>query len=192
LAGEPDPEIVLKLRKGDASALHEAYRRFQPRIFSYLARLSGRHEVAQDLSSEVWCRAVAKRHTLRPDSQLLSWLFTIARNLVFSYCRWRRRDEHYLNELELVHGRVDPPPTPPEVTLRSEQEALLEEALQRLPQRYRDVLILVGIEGLSHEQAAQVCGIRCEAVRKRFSRGVQLMKEAVPRAGQAMNGGGAS
>ncbi|MBN2346914.1 MAG: RNA polymerase sigma factor [Candidatus Aminicenantes bacterium] len=192
MAGEPDPEIVLKLRKGDASALHEAYRRFQPRIFSYLARLSGRHEVAQDLSSEVWCRAVAKRHTLRPDSQLLPWLFTIARNLFFSYCRWRRRDEHYLNELELVHGRVDPPPTPLEVTLSSEQEALLEEALQRLPQRYRDVLILVGIEGLSHEQAAQVSGIRCEAVRKRFSRGVQLMKEAIPRAGKAMNGGGAS
>jgi DNA-directed RNA polymerase specialized sigma24 family protein len=84
LASATDDLLVLELQKGNAAVWHTVYRQFQPRIFSYLSRLSGRHEVAQDLSSEVWCRAAAKLHTLRPDSQLLPWLFTIARNLFFS------------------------------------------------------------------------------------------------------------
>ena len=123
----------LNCRKGMPRPGMTVYRRFQPRLFSYLARLSGRHEVAQDLSSEVWCRAAAKLHTLRPDSQLLPWLFTIARNLFFSYCRWRNRDEHYLNELGMIHCRSGLPPTPLETAIKSEQEALLEEALMQLP-----------------------------------------------------------
>jgi RNA polymerase sigma-70 factor (ECF subfamily) len=192
MAGETDDAMVRELRNGNVSALHEVYRRFQPRIFSYLARLSGQREVAQDLSSEVWCRAAAKLRTLRPDSQLLPWLFTIARNLFFSYCRWRNRDEHYLNELGLLHCCSDASPTPPETAIRSEQGAWLEEALLRLPWKYREIIILVGIEGLSHKQAAQVAGIRADAIRKRFSRGIQLMKENVARAERAMNGGGSS
>jgi RNA polymerase sigma-70 factor, ECF subfamily len=189
MAGATDTVILLELQKGNAAAWHELYRRFQPRIYSYLARLSGQHELAQDLSSEVWCRAAGKLHTLRPDSQLLPWLFTIARNLFFSYCRWRNRDEHYLNELGLIHGRSGLSLTPLEMTIQSEQEALLEEALQRLPRIYREVLVLVGIEGLSHEQAAQVAGVRADAVRKRFSRGIQLLKESIAPAGTSAQGG---
>lgn len=189
LASATDDLLVLELQKGNAAAWHAVYRQFQPRIFSYLARLSGRHEVAQDLSSEVWCRAAAKLHTLRPDSQLLPWLFTIARNLFFSYCRWRNRDEHYLNELGLIHCRSGPSATPLETAIKSEHEALLEEALMQLPRIYREAIILVGIEGLSHEQAAQISGIRADAVRKRFSRGIQLLKENIAPAGEPLPGG---
>ena len=184
-----DEALLLELRLGNAAALHAAYRRYQPRLFSYLARLAGEREAAQDLCSETWCRAAAKLHTLRPDSRLLPWLFTIARNLFFSWCRWRSRDQHYLNELGLLQLGSDPPPTPLEATLRSEQEALLEEALGQLPLAYREAVILVGIEGLSHEQAAQVAGIQAAAVRKRFSRGIQLMKRSVAPAGKPLNGG---
>jgi RNA polymerase sigma-70 factor (ECF subfamily) len=189
VAGEIPDDTVAELKNGNAPVWHAVYRQFQPRLFSYLARLSGRREVAQDLSSEVWCRAAAKLHTLRAGSQLLPWLFTIARNLFFSYCRWHRRDEHYLNELELASHCADPSPTPLDAAVRSEEEELLEAALLRLPQAYRDVLILVGIEGLSHEQAATVSGIRADAVRKRYSRGIQLMKEVMALACSPQNGG---
>ena len=179
MSGETDRDLVDELRRGNAAALHSVYLLFQPRIFSYLARLSGRREVAQDLSSEVWCRAMAKLHTLRPDSRLLPWLFTIARNLFFSHCRWRNRDEHHLTELGLALARRDPSPTPPETVVRSEQEAALEEALGRLPRIYREAVMLVGIEGLSHEEAAQVSGIRADAFRQRLSRVLRMMRESL-------------
>jgi RNA polymerase sigma-70 factor (ECF subfamily) len=174
-----DHALLLELRRGNTAALHSLYLKYQSRILSYLARLCGSRETAQDLTSETWCRAVAKLHTLPPDSQLLPWLFTIARNLFFSYCRWRSRDGHYLNELGLLQAGVGPPPTPWENAVRSEQEAMLEKALGQLPCHYREAVILVGIEGLSHEQAAQVTGIRADAARQRFSRGIRLLRESV-------------
>ncbi len=179
MADEPDAVLLSELRQGNTAALRALYRRCQPRLFSYLQRLSGRPEVAQDLSSEVWCRAAAKLHTLRPDSQLLPWLFTIGRNLFFSFCRWRNRDEHYLNELGRLQLSAEPPPTPLETTLRSEREAQLEEALAGLPAIYREAVILVAIEGFTHEQAAQVAGVRAGAIRQRFSRGIRLLRESV-------------
>jgi len=192
MAEATDHALLVELRAGSAPAWQAAYRLYQPRLFSFLARLSGENEAAQDLASETWCRAVAKLHTLRPDSRLLPWLFTIARNLFFSYCRWRSCDQHYLNELCQLQIRSGPPPTPLEATLRCEQEALLEKALAGLPLIYREAVILVGIEGLSHELAAQVVGIRTAAVRKRFSRGIRLLRENIEPAGMPLNGGGAS
>jgi RNA polymerase sigma-70 factor (ECF subfamily) len=121
MSGEATQALLDELRQGNTAALHSLYLEYQPRIFSYLLRLSGEREAAQDLSSETWCRAAAKLHTLRPDSQMLPWLFTIARNLFFSHCRWRSRDEHYLNELGMLHVHDDPLPTPSEAALRSQR-----------------------------------------------------------------------
>lgn len=174
-----DETLLLELRRGDDAALREAYRRYQPRLFSFLLRLCGEGEAARDLAAETWCRAVGKLHSLRPDSRLLPWLFTIGRNLFFSWCRWRSRDEHYLNELGRIQFHGAAPPSPPVSALRAERQALLERALQGLPLIYREAVILVAIEGLSREQAAAVAGIRPDAVRKRLSRGIQLLKEAL-------------
>ena len=116
----------------------------------------------------------AKLHTLRPDSRLLPWLFTIGRNLFFSYCRWRSCDEHYLNEMGRLQVHAAPQTSPADAALLSEQKTDLESALAKLPDIYREAVILVGIAGLDHDQAAQVAGIRPAAFRKRFSRGLNL------------------
>jgi RNA polymerase sigma-70 factor (ECF subfamily) len=174
-----DDALLGELRRGDGAALREAYRRCQPRLLSYLARLCGEGETARDLAAETWCRAVGKLHALRPDSQLLPWLFAIGRNLFFSWCRWRSRDEHYLNEFGRFQLLAGPPPSPPAAALDAERDARLEQALRRLPLIYREAVVLVAIEGLSREQAAAVAGIRADAVRQRLSRGIRLLREAL-------------
>ena len=88
----------------------------------------------------------------------------------------------------MIYCRCMAPPTPLDTTLRSEREAQLEEALAGLPAIYREAVILVAIEGFTHEQAAQVSGIRADAVRKRFSRGIRLIKSMVARAGEPPEG----
>lgn len=187
MTGEDGQELLGRLREGDQAALHALYCACQPRLFSYLLRLSGRREVAQDLCSEVWCRAADKLDTLRPDSRLLPWLLVIGRNLFFSHCRWRSRDEHYLNELRLA--AADPPPTPPEEALRTEREAALERALARLPGILREAVLLVAVEGLTREEAAAVAGVRVIALRQRLSRGLKALKEILAEEGSMDRGG---
>lgn len=189
MTGEDGQEWLDRLRRGDKAALHAAYRLCQPRLYAYLARLCGCRETAQDLSSEVWCRAAAKLHTLRPDSRLLPWLFTIARNLFFSHCRWRSRDEHYLNELGRLQVRAAPADGPPAAALHSEREAALESALARLPRIHREAVELVAVEGLTREEAAAVAGVAQATLRQRLSRGLKALKAALAEEGSANRGG---
>lgn len=189
MTGEDGQDLLGRLRRGDKAALHALYCACQPRLFSYLLRLSGRREVAQDLCSEVWCRAAARLDSLRPDSRLLPWLFVIGRNLFISHCRWRGRDEHYLNELGRLHVGAEPPADPPAVALRSEREASLERALARLPDFHREAVVLVAIEGLNREEAAEVAGVGVTALRQRLSRGLKALKGILAEDESAERGG---
>lgn len=189
MSGDEERNLLDDLRRGEADALRSLYLLCQPRLYAYLARLSGCRETAQDLCSEVWCRAAAKLHTLRPDSRLLPWLFAIGRNLFFSYCRWRSCDEHYLNELGRLQVRAAPQASPPEAAMLLERKTALEAALDKLPGIYREAVILVGIAELDHNQAAQVTGVRPAAFRKRFSRGLNMLRERLADMGGG-NGGG--
>jgi len=189
MSGDEEQAWLEALRRGDAGALRSLYVRCQPRLYAYLARLSGCRETAQDLSSEVWCRAAAKLHTLRPDSRLLPWLFTIARNLFFSHCRWRSRDEHYLTELGRLQVRAAPAVGPPDTMLLSERETVLESALAGLPRIYREAVVLVAIEGLTREEAAGVAGVSQATLRQRLSRALKALKAALADEGNAERGG---
>ena len=59
------------------------------RLFNFLARLSRRRDIAEDLLDETWLRFVDRAHKLKPDTRLGPFLFTVARNLYISYCRSR-------------------------------------------------------------------------------------------------------
>jgi RNA polymerase sigma-70 factor (ECF subfamily) len=79
--GESEVKLVSRIRTGDAAAFDVVYNEFNPRLFSFLARLSRRRDVAEDLVGETWLRLVSHDRGLRPDTRLGPWLFTVARNL---------------------------------------------------------------------------------------------------------------
>src|SRR4051812_30339570 len=88
-------DLVARLRHGDADAFDEVHAAFNSRLFNFLARLSRRRDVAEDLLEETWLRFVARAPRLRADTQLAPFLFTVARNLHVSYCRSRLIEDHY-------------------------------------------------------------------------------------------------
>ena len=75
------------LRAGDARAFHAVYDAYAARLFTFLARLSRRRDLAEDLAEETWLRLVANAPRLRSDTRLGPWLFAVARNLYASACR---------------------------------------------------------------------------------------------------------
>jgi RNA polymerase sigma-70 factor (ECF subfamily) len=121
---------------------------------------------AADLLEETWLRLVAHADRLRPDTKLGPWLFTVARNLYVSECRARVFEA---SDVALLQ-RAAPGPSPFEEAAASESERRIEAALAGLPLQYREVLLLVGVEGLGLSEAAAVCGISNVALRQRLSR----------------------
>jgi RNA polymerase sigma-70 factor (ECF subfamily) len=167
---EAELDLVARLREGDADAFDSVYEHFRPRLFGFLVRLSKRQEVAEDLLQETWIRLATRAHALREDTRLGPWLFTVARNLYMSYRRWHLLDAERVEELARVQVRSEEPHCPFEATAVGELESRLEHALAGLAVRYREVLLLVAVEGMTPAEAAEVCQLKPEAFRKRLSR----------------------
>lgn len=167
---EIELRLVARLKAGDAAAFDAIYEAFRPRLFSFLARLSRRRDVAEDLLEETWLRLVTRASDLTDDTRLGPWLFTVARNLFASWCRDRTLHEDRLFDGALPWPGALPPESPFEAAARGETERRLEAALARLAPRDREVLLLVGGEELSPSEAAAVLGLAPEAVRKRLQR----------------------
>jgi len=175
MAGPPDANAALvdRLRRGDRAAFRDLYARFAQASFGYLLRLAGRRATAEDLHQEVWLSIARHAARLAPDTDFAAWIFTVARNRFVSS---RRRadvtapgsDAGALAEIASGASPADDP------GCRD-----LERALASLPEMHREVLLLVGVEGLDVNQAAAVLGIRPDAARQRLARARAALAEAL-------------
>lgn len=166
----PDSELLCRLKAGDASAFDELFGAWRPRLFAFLLRLSGRRDVAEDLLQETWVRLAYRAADLWEDTCLGPWLFRVARNLYYSHLRSRNRDAGRLNEVFAFHWPSTAPRTPLDELSAGERGRRLERAVAALPLIYREMILLVGVAGMTPSDAAAVAGLTPEAARKRLSR----------------------
>lgn len=168
--------LVTRLRGGDPSAFDEIYASMRPRVFSFLARMTGRRDVADDLSQEVWLRLAQNAPRLAPDTRLAAWLFTVARNLYVSH--WRAHQV----AAQLAGGLLPlplSPPSPFEAASETQTSARVERAIHALPEAYREILLLCAVEGMAPKDAAVVLGISGEAARQRLARARSMIDRAL-------------
>ena len=128
-------------------------------VFRYLVRMTGRRDVADDLSQEVFLRVVRALANGGPIGHERGWVFSIARNLLID----RHRDEE----------RRPPAAANATEPTRDGTQALafdLAQSFARLADADRDVFLLKEVGGLSYQEIAEVCGCSVEAVRSRLRR----------------------
>lgn len=182
---ETELSLVDKLRNGDPAAFDAVYEAYRARVFAFLLRLSRCRTVAEDLLDETWLRLVTKARSLRPDTRLGPWLFTVARNLYWTHRRSCLLEETRDPTMLALWPSPEPWPSPFEMAACGELQRKVENALANLPPQHREVLLLIGIEGLTPGEAAVVCGVTPEALRQRLARARAALAEAIdlPRAG---------
>jgi RNA polymerase sigma-70 factor (ECF subfamily) len=164
-----DQELVDALRRREPAALDEAWSRHRSRIYGFLIRLSRSREIAEDLVQETFLALAKAAPRLSESTNLAAFLFTIARNQWRSHRRWTFSDLSRLGPLD------DEPQWPTAGDVEIDLDARrrvhdLECALARLADRDREVLLLVGVEGFEPSQAAEILGVRADALRQRLSR----------------------
>jgi RNA polymerase sigma-70 factor (ECF subfamily) len=174
-----DPEteraLVARLAGGDAGALAEVHAAFNTRLFTFLVRLARNRDVAEDLLEDTWLRLVKHARSLRRDTNLGAWLFTVARSRYYSHCRSRLLEVSHAADLIGLWPTPSPRVSPFERTAAGETERRIEAALASLPLIYREALLLVGVEGLSPAEAAAICGVTPETLRQRLHRARALL-----------------
>ena len=181
-ATAPERDLVDRLRRGDPQAFDRVYATYHHRLFSFLLRLSGRRHSAEDLAQETWLRLAKAAPTLREDTTLGPYLFTIARNAFMSHRRWAMLDLSHLVTFGLdAIGSTATAASPETEHGRAVAVALLEAALKQLPLASREVLLLVGVEGMDQEEVARVLGVTYDALRQRLSRARAQLAETMDR-----------
>ena len=175
----PDDEraLVARLRARDTAAFDDLYDAYRPKVFAFLLRMTGNRTHAEDLLDETWLRLVRHAARLLPDTRLGPWLFTVARNLYWSHRRDALLEESFVPELLTLWPAPPPWPSPFDLAAAGELERRVERALSALSPQHREVVLLVGHQGLTPADAAMVCGISPEALRQRLSRARAALAE---------------
>lgn len=174
-----DAQLVAALRRRESNAFSSVYERYRASIFMFLVRLCGSREVAEDLSQETWIRLARHAGRLAPDTRLAAWLFTVARRLYISHRRWSLADAaRRLGWWSRAPSWVDHH-TPDALADAAETARLLESAIAHLPERYREVLLLVTSQQLETGAIAEMLGVSPETVRQRLSRARAIVASAL-------------
>jgi RNA polymerase sigma factor (sigma-70 family) len=181
MESDEEARLVAGLRCGDAAAFDRVYELYRPRLFAFLLRLSRRRTVAEDLLDETWLRLVAHAASLRPDTRLVAWLFTVARNLYWTHRRSSLQQAAVTAEMLTLWPALETWPSPFDLASTAELARRVERALSTIPVQHREVLLLVGYEGLTPTEAAAVCRITPEALRQRLARARAALAEALDR-----------
>lgn len=186
-----DTPLIEATLRGDSAAFGELVRKYQDRLYNTLVHLTGSPEDAADLAQEAFVQAFVKLDTFRRSSTFYTWLYRIAFNHAASHYR-RKKPAASLDRAREASGRepVETNPGPPEQLEQQENRAQVREALGRLSEEHRTILVLREIEGCDYETIAGVLDIPVGTVRSRLFRARMQMHDqlkevfAAPQSGE--------
>jgi RNA polymerase sigma-70 factor (ECF subfamily) len=153
------------------SEFHRLVEQQIPRLRRYARGLTRNADRADDLVQETLLRAIAKSHLWQTGTDLRAWLFTIMHNQHVNLVRKSMREEPAVDITQFSSSLVaNTDPT------ASRQLRELERALGCIREEQREAILLVGLEGMSYEDAAQILNVPIGTVRSRLSRGRDALR----------------
>lgn len=143
-----------------------------PRLRRFARALTGSRDAADDLTQDTLERAWAKRHQWQPGTDLRAWLFAVMHSVFVNGVR-RARPAASL-DCDALHVERGDEAASAESALAVRQ---IRDALLRLPEEQRQVVLLVGLEQFSYAEAAEVIGVPIGTVMSRLSRGRERLRQ---------------
>lgn len=175
---ESDTALVERAQQGNLDAFNQLAHRYEGQIYNVSLRTLADPQLAQDVTQDTLLRAYRGLARFRGGS-LRAWLLRIASNACMDLFRSRRASPDVSLEL-LTEGGVQwasESRTPEEEALRGELGREIQRGLMKLPQDQRMALVLVDVEGLSYEEAAETLAISPGTLRSRLSRARSKMRD---------------
>jgi len=175
-----DAELVSRSLAGDRDAFSQIVSRYQILICSLAYSRIGHLGQSEDVAQETFITAWKHLRLLREPEKLRAWLCGILRNRA-NKCldREKRQPSHQAETLESADESPAPEDLPSEQTIGREEEAILWRSLEKIPELYREPLILYYREHQSIEHVAVELELSEDAVKQRLSRGRKLLQEEV-------------
>lgn len=180
-----DQKLVAAVLAGKQHEFAELVARYQKPIVNYVYRMLGNYDDAVDLSQDVFLKAYSALGSYRPQYPFPAWLFRIARNAAIDALRRRRLPTVSLDKpVETAEGSVGREfagsgSGPEHLLLEDELSAQVEEAVAKLPEKYRQPLVLRHASEMSYEEIADALELPLGTVKTRIFRARATLREVL-------------
>jgi len=170
---ESDELLVIRLKKADRDAAGLLVDRFHEPLFLFLRRLGHDTSTSEDLTQETFVKAWTKINSLDSSKSLKSWLYRIAVNASRDYYRRNRR----LTMLsENFDAAADQENALEALTLSDEMNRV-RKAVESLPKKFKQIVLLHYMQHLSLADAAEALGVRAGTAKSRLARALKMLRE---------------
>ena len=176
-----DATLVERSRDGDLEAFNQIVRRYQLRVYNLAARILGDRTAAEDVAQDTFVSAYKALARFRGGS-LRAWLLRIASNLCYDRLRSaKRRPEQSLDEAMESPGFHVPSrdPSPEQQAISRELHNHVQRAILGLPFDQRNTIMLVDVQDLSYQEAAEAMDVSMGTVKSRLSRARAAVRDAL-------------
>ena len=175
-----DAQLVSFAITGGESSFEELVRRYQRPIASYVYRMLNDYEASLDVVQEVFIKVFNSLDRYSTDYKFSTWLYRIAHNAAIDHLRRNSMNAQSI-ETENADGTyqlefTSPNPTPEQDRERSEWRNEIENVVRKLPEAYRELILLRHSRDLSYDEIAEVTGLPLGTVKNRLFRARDMMR----------------
>ncbi len=159
---QDEHQVILRLRQGDEHAFTKIYSEYSRKLYLHVLKVAKDRDVAEGLLQEIFIKVWDNRTTFDPSQSFQAWLYTVARNSVYSHFRQLAKEQKLQEQLysqfeELYDMEM-------EGDLKDKQLELLTRALASLSDRRKEIFELCKIQGKSYQEVAAMLGLSSSTV----------------------------
>lgn len=170
--------LLQKAQEGDRKAFEALVALHSRGVYNLALGYTGRHHDAEEIAQTVFVKVWKALPQFRGASAFSTWLYRLTLNACTDHYRRerKRRGDLSLDDPDLAPIR-DAAPSPEEIVIQREEEAILRKALAELPEQHRVILILREMDGLDYQEIAQVLELQVGTVKSRLARARRALRE---------------
>ncbi|OGB63792.1 MAG: RNA polymerase subunit sigma-24 [Caldithrix sp. RBG_13_44_9] len=176
-----DEQLIARFQLGDVQAYDILVRRYKDQLLNFVFRFVGNRTDAEDIVQETFLRVYRNKHMYKEIAKFSTWVYTIAGNLAKTELRRRKRHKvfsvsNFVNE-ERDFDIPDRDHSPERKVDSNIQENIIQKAIEKLPIKFKEVIVLRDIQEFAYEEISQILNIPLGTVKSRVNRGRLKLQE---------------
>ena len=167
-----DEALMLDVYKNNIDSASILYDRYSKRLFNYFVKISFDRELSNDMLQNTFLRMIKYRHSYKEEKIFQAWIFQIARNVFTDELKGKKLNtSDHIDVYNLEKGGSDH-----EASEMEQKERILHQAMSRLDDESREILVLSRFQDMKYEQIAQILNLTVSAVKVKVHRAIKKLR----------------
>jgi len=170
-----DNALMLRVKEGDLYQMGLLFKRYNRELFGFFYHMSGNPDASEDMVQTAFYRMIKYRNSFTGHGAFRSWMYQLARNVLLDHVEQNKRSARQHN-VEDYAERIGGGTLPDELLQKTEQATQLRNALARLSEAHREVLVMSEYQELKYKEIAEILNVTEGAIKTRFHRAMNELK----------------